>query len=252
MSNAAVRFSMLALLAAASLPSGCSSGTETGNPSFRAELSYTAYSSQPLQVSVREPGTPAVVDSAWLDLASAALVTAGTCGAPAPATETIPALGIGDHAAGKHNATLFQLAAGSYCSFDLPFVLADSNALSGDAPAELVGHSLLLEGTLADGSPFTISSAATPIVHLVADAGSFEISKEQPNVLIAFDVAIWLSGLDWANATRAAGAVRVSVTENPALLAQFEGNLALGVALYSDRDGDGKLDLNPLRLAHAE
>jgi hypothetical protein len=253
MSNAPVRsFLTLALFVVASLPSGCSSGTETGNPSFQAELSYTAYSSQPLEVSVREPGTPAVVDNAWLDLASVGLVTDGTCGAAMPVTSAIPALGVGDHAAGKHNVTLFQLAAGTYCSLDLPFVLASSSALGGDAPAELVQHSMLIEGTLADGSTFSILSDATPTVHLVADTGSFEITKEQPNILIAFDVATWLSGLDWASATRTLGTVQISATENVALLAQFEANLAQGVALYRDADGDGKLDANPVRLAHAE
>lgn len=253
MSNAAVRSCLtLALCAVACLPSGCSSGTETGNPSFQAELSYTAYSSQPLQVSVREPGTPAVVDSAWLDLASVALVTAGTCAAATPLTATIPALGVGDHAGGKHNVTLFQLAPGTYCSLDLPFVLADSSALGGDAPAELVDHSMLIEGTLADGATFSILSSATPTVHLVADTGSFEITKAQSKVLIAFDVAAWLSELDWTHATRQLDAVRISDTENPNLLAQFEAQLALGVALYRDADGDGKLDANPVRLAHSE
>lgn len=253
MSNAAIRsFLTLVVLAMASLPGGCSSGTETGNPSFQAELSYTAYSSHPLDVSVRQPGPPAVVDSAWLDLASVGLVTAGTCGATTPVTSPIPALGIGDHAAGKHNVTLFQLDAGTYCSLDLPFVLADASALNGDAPAELVRHSMLIEGTLSDGSAFSILSDATPTVHLVADTGSFEITKEQSKVLIAFDVAAWLSGLDWTNATRTLGAVHISSMENPLLLAQFEANLPLGVALYRDPDGDGKLDPNPLRLAHSD
>jgi hypothetical protein len=253
MNHAAIRsFLPLVLFAVASLPSGCTSGTETGNPPFQAELSYAAYSSQPLQVSVREAGTPAVVDNAWLDLASVALVTAGTCGSAAPLTSQIPALGIGDHAAGKHNVTLFQLAAGTYCSLDLPFMLADSRALDGDAPAELVAHSLLIEGSLADGSTFSISSDATPTVHLVADSGRFEITKDQSNTLIAFDVATWLSGLDWASATRTLGAVQISATENVALLTQFEANLAKGIALYRDADGDGKLDVNPVRLAHAE
>jgi hypothetical protein len=113
-------------------------------------------------------------------------------------------------------------------------------------------NSIMLAGELADGTPFTLLSAATPRVRLSADAGSFSISENQAQTLIAFDVAQWLTDLDWARATRAEGAIRISADDNPALLAQFESNLARGIALFRDADGDGKVDDSPLRLAHGE
>jgi len=240
-----------ALVLAASA-SGCSSGTETGNPPFQAELSYTAYSSEPESIGVRDPGSKAVVDSAWLDLDTVTLIGAGSCAAAMPAGSSVPGLGIGDHAAGQHNATRFSLSAGKYCALDLPFVLAPHAGIQGGVPQELEQHSIMLAGTLADGTPFTLLSAATPTVRLAADAASFEISEEHPQTLITFDVATWLRGLDWAGAARSGGVIHISSGENSALLAQFESNLARGVALYRDADGDGRLDANPERLAHGE
>ena len=234
------------------LTSGCSSGTETGNPSFQAELSYTAYSSAPSVIGVREPGSRAVVDSAWLDLDTVALIGANSCAQADPTALSVPALGIGDHASGRHNATLFTLAAGQYCALDLPFVLAPPAELQNGVPAELERHSIMLAGALADGTRYTLLSATTPRVRLSADSGSFEISANSAQTLIAFDVAQWLANLDWTGATRIDGAIRISADDNPALLAQFESNLARGIELYRDADGDGKLDDAPVRLAHGQ
>jgi hypothetical protein len=231
---------------------GCSSGTETGNPSFQAELAYTAYSSAPSLVGVRDRTATVVVDSAWLDLDAVALLRAGTCGGSATDALLVPALGIGDHAAGNHNLTRFELASGSFCAVELPFVRAPERAVSGEVPTELAQHSIMLAGSLDNGTRFSLLSAATPVVRLVADAGTFEISTNRARTLITFDVATWLEDLDWSGATERDGTVFVSATENASLLARFEAKLARGVALYLDRDGDGKLDAAPERLAHGE
>lgn len=231
---------------------GCSGGTETGNPSFQAELSYTAYSSQPLVIGVRQPGSRAVVDSAWLDLDAVVLVNTGSCAAAGPEQVVVPALGVGDHASGKHNLTRFELSTGSYCALDLPFVRVPSGSVQGGQPPELERHSIMIAGALGDGTPFSLLSAATPTAHLTADAGSFEISRSHAETLIAFDVAAWLSNLDWGSAERTDGAIVISADRNPTLLARFEENLTSGVALYRDADGDGKLDADPVRLAHTQ
>ena len=239
-------------LGMAAFASGCSSGTETGNPPFQAELSYTAYSSAPQLVAVGDAGGQAVVDSAWLDLDTVALLGQGRCVEPEPAALSLPGLGIGDHASGQHNATRFAVSRAEYCALELPFVLAQPEQIQGGVPQDLQWHSVMLAGSLADGTPFTLLSAATPTVRLEADAGSFEISAKQAKTLIGFDLATWLADVDWASATRVGGAIDISAQQNAALLAQFESNLARGVALYRDADGDGKLDDVRVRLAHGE
>jgi hypothetical protein len=100
------------VLACLATSNGCSSGTETGNPSFQAEMAYTAYSSAPLVVGVRDPKASVIVDSAWLDLGSVSLLGSGTCSDSDPNRLQVPALGIGEHAAGNHNLVRFEWAAG--------------------------------------------------------------------------------------------------------------------------------------------
>lgn len=247
-----LRSSLLGLLVLAAGPLGsCSSGTETGNPTFTGALSYTAFSSDPSQVGLPASASAAVVENAWLDLDTVSLFGAGSCRSSQPAKTLVPALGVGDHAAGKHNVTLFQLTAGLYCGLDLPFVRAASGDLA-DAPAALADHSILIEGTLADGSSFQILSSATPTVHLAADTEAFSLDAAAAGTLIAFDVAAWVANLDFASASRVGESITISAQQNPGLLAQFERNLAGGVALYRDEDGDGKLDATPVRLAHGE
>jgi len=247
----AFTFSALAVSAAA-----CSGGTETGNPSFDGQLSYTGYSSEPLQIGVGADSAGAApelatVTNAWLDL-DAVSFSAATC-SEAGAALQVPALGIGDHAAGKHNVTSFTASAGRFCAVELPFVNVDSNTtLPAGAPEGLIDHALVVSGTLADGAPFSITSSAPQSVHLVATNGVFELDAALPNTLIAFDFAAWLRDLDWASATRSNGAIAISDRENGALLEQFRANVPSGIELYDDRNGDGKLDAGSQLLAHGQ
>lgn len=227
--------------------SGCAGGTETGNPSFTATLSYTAHSSQP-NVALRAAGAALRVDSVWLDLADVALRADPSCGSSQLDATQVPGLGIGDHATGMHNFTSFDGREERYCSLELPLTRAVE---SGPAPNDFAGKSLLLSGGLGDGTPFRIASRKMPTLRLVADGGNFELSREDAHLLVAFDVAAWLAGVELQAAERTDGAISISETENPALLAQFEANLAAGVALYRDA-GDGKLPPSRERLAHAE
>jgi hypothetical protein len=230
----------------------CAGGTETGNPSFGADLAYAAYSSNPRTASVRQAAGGAVVSSAWLVLGDVSFVREGGCAAPpAGTTPHAPGLGVGNHASGEPVVTAFEMVGGGFCGVDVPLVHAAAGALPSGAPAELTQDTIVLEGTLADGAAFSLRSAATPRVRLTADGGRFEMSASEATVLIGFDVAAWLGGLDWAAATRQGGAVVVSADSNSALLAGFEKNLALGVVLYRDRNADGQLDANPVALAHA-
>ena len=236
------------------LPSGaCSSGTETGNPSLSLSgaLSYTGYSSKPDEFGVREGGTVATVDNAWLDLDAVRVSPDGGCGIAGGEAFSVPGLGVGDHAAGKHNSTEFVAKPGSFCSVGLPFVRVADGVAGGALPTELGGQSLLLVGKLADGTPFTIKSAATPVLELRAEGSGFTLSSGQSDVLLAFDFAAWLEDVDFSSAELSDGQIVISADSNPELLAPFEAKLAAGVALYRDRDGDGLIDPDAELLAHA-
>jgi len=239
------RLGLLALLLA--LPS-CTGGTEAGNPKFEGALSYTGISSSPEDYAIKAPGAVASIESAWLDLAAVEISAEGACEGDGQ-TVTIQGLGVGDHAAGAHVETAFEARPGTFCSFSLPFERAAR--VPDGAPEELTGHSILLLGELADGTPFRLVSDAVPLLHLEAEAGGFELTNTRANVLVAFDFAAWLGAVPLSEAAREGDAIRIDSEHNAELLAAFDQALASGVALYRDANADGKLDEDAELLARA-
>jgi len=227
------------LLTLAALAQACTGGTETGNPPFVAALSYTGFSSEPERISVREAGSAIVVRQAWLDLESVSLSAGSGCETSEDVALTVPGLGVGDHAAGAHVSTSFEATPAAFCRVTLPFARAADTAAG---PRELAGNSVLLLGELADGTPFSIASRATPTFELQAAAGSFRLDPEQHDILFAFDFAAWLSDLDFSGAERQDGKIVVDGERNAALGQLFEQSLSRGISLHRDRDGDGQLD----------
>lgn len=230
----------------------CNSGTETGNPSLTGALSYTGYSSKPSDFGVRDGGSLANIESAWLDLDAVSVSPDGECGIEGGEAFVVPALGVGDHAAGGHNFTPFAAKAGTFCSVNLPFARVPSRGNGGSLPDELPGNSLLITGSLADGTPFSIASSATPVVELRAEGAGFALSADQADAVIVFDFAAWLDGVDFESADRSDGAIVISADSNASLLSTFEQNLAAGVTLYRDRDGDGLIDVDAELLARGQ
>lgn len=224
---------------------GCTSGTETGNPSLTGSLSYTGYSSDPEAFGVGQQGLVARVDSAWFALDRVSTLSCG-----ADEGFEVSALGVGDHAAGNHNVTPFEAMAGEFCRMRLPFLEVSDDAMLAGAPASLAGHALLLTGSLADGTPFTIVSDSRPVVELDAVDGGFELASGQTDLLLAFDFASWLGGIDFSAAVRnSSDEIVISGEENADLLGEFDARLSSGVSLYRDRDGDGAVDREPQLLA---
>lgn len=230
----------------ASLLAGCNSGTETGNPSVVGSLSYTGYSSAPQDYSVGKAGRVARIDSAWFALGEVT-VSGKSCEGGGDSF-VAPALGAGDHASGAHNTTAFEAPTGAFCSVELPFLEVEETA--ANQPPELAGHAVVLQGALANGTPFEIVSDVHPVVELASRAEGFVLDADRANLLLAFDFAVWLEAVDWAAASaNADGELVISKAENSAMLTQFDAALGDGVALYRDRDGDGVIDTNPELLA---
>jgi hypothetical protein len=228
------------------LAAGCTGGTETGNPVVTGSLAYTGHSSAPEQIGVREGGDVVTVSGAWFEL-DAVSVSATGCASGAGEDFEIAALGLGDHAAGAHVSTRYEAAQGTFCSLELPFARVAEDSSGG--PEALRGHTLLLSGQLADGTEFSLVSDAEPALLLEAEAGGFELAAGLADAVVAFDFAAWLADLDFASATLDAGRIVISPDSNAELLEQLESNLAAGVVLYRDQDGDGFLDADPQELA---
>lgn len=234
---------------------GCA-GTETGNPSFEGELAYDAYSSEPAVAALREGEQGAVVTQVWLDLGDVTFVDNNHCAAPEAATGHADGLGPGDHAPNAGARTRFWLPIGEYCSVRLPLLRAsDDDDLPKGAPDALRGHSIVLEGELPerDGTPFLIASKLEHTFSLVADHASFELGPDTARVLLGFDVAAWLDGIELsAEEPDGDGRVVISEDSRPELLERFEGNLAQGVDVFFDPSGKGRFEDAGARLAHAQ
>ncbi len=85
-----------------------------------------------------------------------------------------------------------------------------------------------------------------------SEAASFPMHPDAPRVLVGFDLAAWLAGLDLASATVDDEGVRVlSPERNPELLAEFEAALASGAALYRDADESGEVSSDASPIARA-
>jgi hypothetical protein len=244
----------------------CAGGTETGNPSFTGTLEYNAYTTNAAQVALRvetsDPEPSAlVVDEAWLVLGDVGFYSgasgtedAGACDPSTEAAAHSKGIGPGDHAAEAFATADITLAAGDYCGVRVPFEPASAARVAEltGAPEALAGHSIVITGTLPDGRAFELRSASEHEVFLSADDAAFEMSREAGNVLIGFDVAQWLSPLDFSAATvDADGVVYVDGERNPQLLSAFDAQVASGTALFRDPDDDGAVKTDSVRLASA-
>lgn len=243
---------MRALLPCAFLvcaPLAACAGTETGNPPFTGTLEYNAFSSQPktFALSSDDGDGGARVTSTWLVLGDVDFVAEGDCDADVEASAHAEGLGAGDHAQPGAARTEVELSAGRYCGLRVPFLRAE--APPSNAPEALAGHSILLSGELADGVPFVLRSALDAEV-LVTDAESFELDEERSTLLLGFDVATWLGGVDFTTAqTNADGSVDIDEAHNAALLEAFEAELAAGIVLHRDPSGTGEVDPDATPLA---
>jgi hypothetical protein len=207
-------------------------GTETGNPSSQGELAYDAYSSDVARVALRssggsyEPGR-AVVDAAWLVMGDFTL-TRG-CAAPASVLDAhATGIGEGDHAAGGRVVTALTLEAGEYCGAHVPLLRA---AAANAAGPELRDHSIMIDGVAPNGRTFRLRSRMAGAIDLHGQA-PFAIGPGHDQVLIGFDLAVWLAAVPWDEAVVAAGVIEIDGANNPALLAAFEAAVARGTGLY--------------------
>jgi hypothetical protein len=108
-------------------------------------------------------------------------------------------------------------------------------------------------GRLPDGRSFEIRSALEEELLLRARVGSFEMSDELATVVIGFDLATWLEGMEWSSVpSTASGRVIVDEQSPPGLLERFEYNVRRGTALYRDSAATGYVTTSSQSLASGE
>jgi len=230
-------------------------GRANGDPSFEGELSYDAYSSDADVAALRAGDSPAIVTAAWLVLGDVTFVDNNHCAQPENAQGHAGGLGASDHAPTEAARTRFWLPIGAYCGVRLPLLrAAAADTLPAEAPEALHDHSIVLEGELpARGARFTLASRVERTLDLNAEHGSFELGPDSARLLLGFDVARWLEGIDLgALEPDEQGTVSVSEDDNTDALQRFEHNLASGIDVFLDPDGEGTIEAAGTRIARGQ
>lgn len=229
---------------------GCA-GTETGNPNApysTAELLLNARSSNNQAVTLRQAGGAVVVEQAWLTLDTLSFREGTDCAVPSESLAT-PKIGLGDHSGPDALRLNMNVKPGSYCQATATFTNGQVEKPLG-APEQVLDHSIVIVGRLEDGTPLTIASNFAAPVHLDATQGAFEWGTDPSALLVEFDLAVWLKGIDLAGAARdpVLGIV-LDEGNNQSALTTFEGNVAPGVTLYRDIAGNGDVDPEDIKAA---
>ncbi|MEM6927193.1 MAG: hypothetical protein AAF602_09705 [Myxococcota bacterium] len=214
---------------------GC--GTEIGNPEGDVTVLYNARSQVP-EVSL-EPGAPGTTVSAvWLRLESVALTRA--CKSDQVEAVALDPLGLADHAGDEPFLQEPRIPDGPYCSLVTGFVPGN------DGPNELTrGASMALEGTLADGRPFTV--IVDEPVGLALDLDNVpRPEKDEGAWLISFDVGTWIDPAELSGLS--GDRVVVSAGSNVDVYDAMVARIADGVQLHLDRGFDGSIDDGDTRL----
>lgn len=229
----------------AALLASCT-GTETGNP-YTAELSASAYSRDP-GIAVGA-GSGVVVESAWIALDAVRFFPETSCTDAAHAEDALSAPLAIELVAGASPGA-FELTHARYCRAEVR--VHPVAALPAGAPPELEGQTIVARGTRADGTAFVVVSGAVPVIDLQPTAGAIDVAAAAGPLLLAFDMAEWLAGVDLAGATVSPdGIVHVDASSNAALLSIFDANVARSGQLFDDAAGDGHVDTSdPVLASH--
>lgn len=207
-------------LLVAVLLSGCF-GTETGNPPY-APASMGLTTSDPAIASLAPNDAGPEIVEAQIAIATLHAIEGAACDrlASDPWLRDLS----GDLAQG----IAADLPAGAWCGFHLA-----------------LAEPLVVRGTTLGGTPFELTSSS--IEHGVDVRGDLVLSEDE-SVIVAFDVAAWLRGVDLAQPPDADGVIRISS-------AAFDLGFARSIEVYADPNGDGVLgpgehDAGPIAHSH--
>ena len=216
-------------------------GTETGNPAVSKSLGLNVHSSKPDVVAISSATKATVIDEAWVAFGRFAFLRDGECGQIANFTHMGPAVIVGDLAASRLHVEV-AVEPRAYCGVVAPLENANAKLPAG-APAGLHDHSIVVLGHRADGVAFTLAYPQLDELELTPpSAPSFEVKADGPPLLLVFDVASWMAGLDLDQASPGPdGSIHVDESANLPLLLTFESNIDCSLELYSDLDRSGNI-----------
>ncbi|RYZ05580.1 MAG: hypothetical protein EOO73_18980 [Myxococcales bacterium] len=210
-----MRFVALAL---AALSVACGGPTVGDLVSQEVSLTVRAVSSDPSAVSIGEADGGAALTRAFVSASAITLLPCNEEAAPIVLEPRGYEL-VGETPYGERITTAVR----TFCGVQLDVAPVEDTEAEG-VPA---GASLYVEGTDADGAPFTLSSDASFSLRLEAED---EEGFGKVPLLLTVDAATWLAGLP------------LSEDMSDMAASPFVDQLQAALALYVDLDDDGALD----------
>jgi hypothetical protein len=225
-------------------------GSETGNPALPMRIGLNARSSDPEAVAISTGTAGTVIAEAWVAFGEFAFLQGEQCASLGDYDVTGPTLDVVDLSRSDARITV-EVSPASYCGLVVPLHTATPSAeLPDGAPDELAGHSIVLRGERADGTAFVLTHPEQDEIELASEDDAFEVAAEGARLLLSFDAAIWMQGVDLDLAELGADdVIRIDGTNNRALLDAFERNLECSLELYEDSDDDGAVGASDPLLA---
>lgn len=242
-------YAWLALLACGLL--ACETGgSETGNP-VAAQMALGVRTEDPDLIGIRSGSGGAVLHEAWFAFGEVTFLGPSQCANLGDIDIVGPTM-LAVDLAREDTPLEFELRAKHYCGLAVPLNLHSEN-LRGHAPAELADHSIVLLGERADGTAFELMHSEQDTLELAAEGGQFAIERDGPRLLLSFDVAQWMDGIDLDSAELGDdGVIHIDVENNRPLVDRFEANLECALQLYADDDGDDEVGATDTLLARCQ
>lgn len=216
--------------------------TETGNPPLSAKMSLTSHSSDGTAVGIAPAmGAMFTVDSAWVAIGDIRFVRAAVCDLPGATEVDVPGPIVRDLVLAPSPID-FAIAGDDYCRVRVPLERTQVPLPPG-APPELLDASVLVVGRRSDGRTVLLRSRRTLEVDTRSRAAPFALRETDAAVLLSFDVARWLAGVDVDGAAAGAdGRVLVDDVQNRPQHDAFEANVEAALALYRDLNDNARLE----------
>jgi hypothetical protein len=205
-------------------------------------IAFVSYSSHPDMVGFSDSANVRI-DAVWLASRDAHVRPTSSCRRTS-AKVVVPGPFTAELVRGAFRSDEAKLTTKSYCAFELP--LRRSSGRNAGAPSELRGASIVIRGRRADGVSFVLRSRLDSELLLRAnELEGFTIARGT-TWIVGVDVNRWMTGVDLSSAEISSDGserkVRIDESANSELLAVFNANVAAGVGLFNDRNGDRVLD----------
>jgi hypothetical protein len=217
-------------------------GTDVGNGAT-VKLNLRGYQKPASSAAAITLASGTEVDTLWIAVADVRLQAGARCGQNDNVDDTIDFDGVA--VADLLDAGVlgprpeFVEASGPHCRLRMDLHPIAAEELPQGAPAELVGHALLIRGSRADGVPFIARSNLPGQLRLDSRQDSFAVADGDDAFIVGFDLVAVVESLELD--TFEGEEIVIDDRTEPDIVAKLNKELRKSATLFRDGDDDGVL-----------